>query len=140
MAINVYINFNGNCREAVEFYAQVFGTEKPKIMTYGETPPDPEYPLPEEAKNLIMHTRLIITGSTIMFSDVFPGNELILGNNITLAVVSNNIEEIKLLFNKLKDGGTVGMDLNETFFSKCYCSLTDRFGIEWQLSYDNGEF
>lgn len=140
MAINVYINFNGNCREAVEFYAQVFGTEKPKIMTYGETPPDPEYPLPEEAKNLIMHTRLIITGSTIMFSDVFPGNELILGNNITLAVVSNNIEEIKLLFNKLKDGGTVGMDLNETFFSKCYGSLTDRFGIEWQLSYDNGEF
>ena len=140
MAINVYINFNGNCREAVEFYAQVFGTEKPKIMTYGETPPDPEYPLPEEAKNLIMHTRFNITGSTIMFSDVFPGNELILGNNITLAVVSNNIEEIKLLFNKLKDGGTVGMDLNETFFSKCYGSLTDRFGIEWQLSYDNGEF
>ena len=36
MAINIYINFNGNCREAVEFYAQVFGTKAPKIMTYQE--------------------------------------------------------------------------------------------------------
>jgi PhnB protein len=140
MAINIYINFNGNCREAVEFYAQVFGTETPKIMTYGDTPPNPEYPLPEESKNLVMHTRLNIDGSTIMFSDIFPGNELILGNNISLTVVSKNIEEIKSVFNKLKDGGTVGMDLNETFFSKCYGTLTDRFGIEWQVSYDNGEY
>ena len=56
MAINIYMNFNGNCREAVEFYAQVFGTPEPKIMTYGDTPPDPEYPLPEEAKSSYAHT------------------------------------------------------------------------------------
>ena len=58
MAIEVYLNFKGNCREAVEYYAQVFKTEEPKIMTFGEMPPNEEYPLPEEAKNLIMHTRL----------------------------------------------------------------------------------
>jgi PhnB protein len=45
MSVDVYINFNGNCREAVEFYAKVFGTEKPQIMTFGEAPPNPEYPL-----------------------------------------------------------------------------------------------
>ena len=49
------------------------------------------------------------------------------------------MDEIKSLFNKLKDGGTVEMDLQETFWSKCYGSLTDKFGIIWQLSYDNGE-
>ena len=87
-----------------------------------------------------MHTRLNIDGSIIMFSDIFPGNELILGNNISLTVVSKNIEEIKLYFDKLKDGGNVGMELGETFFSKCYGTLTDKFGIEWQLSHDNGEY
>jgi PhnB protein len=139
VAVDVYLNFNGNCREAVEYYAQVFGTEKPQIMTFGETPPDPDYPLPEEAKNLVMHTRLNINGSNVMFSDVFPGMPFVVGNNISLAVVSKNLDEIKSFFNKLKDGGTVGMDLQETFWSKCYGNLTDKFGIEWQFNYDSGE-
>lgn len=139
MAVNVYINFSGNCREAVEFYAQVFGTERPQIMAFGDAPPNPEFPLTEEAKKLVMHTRLNINGSIVMFSDVFPGSPFVAGNNISLAVASKNIEEVKSLFNKLKDGGTVVMDIQETFWSKCYGSLTDKFGIEWQFSYDNGE-
>jgi len=139
MAINVYINFNGNCREVVEFYAQVFETEKPKIMTFGDTPPNPAFVLPEEAKELVMHALLNINGSSVMFSDVFPGSPFIAGNNISLVIGSKNMDEIKSLFNKLKDGGVVDMDLQETFWSKCYGSLTDKFGIMWQLSYDNGE-
>ena len=139
MAINAYINFNGNCREAVEFYSEIFGTEKPVIMTYGDTPPNPEYPLPEEVKKLVMHTRLNITGSTVMFSDAYPGYPFVPGNNINLAIVSKNISEIRSLSKKLKEGGTVAMDLQETFWSKCYGSLTDKFGIEWQVSYDDGE-
>ncbi|SFG11598.1 PhnB protein [Desulfotomaculum arcticum] len=139
MAVDVYINFNGNCREAVEFYTEVFGTEKPQIMTFGDTPPSPEFPLPEEAKNLVMHTRLNINGSTVMFSDVFPGRPFVAGNNISLTIISKNMDEIKSLFNKLQEGGTVDMELQETFWSKCYGSLTDKFGIPWQLSYDSGE-
>ncbi|MFI8494086.1 VOC family protein [Peribacillus butanolivorans] len=139
MSVDVYINFNGNCREAVEFYAQVFGTETPQIMTFGETPPNPEFPLPEEAKNLVMHTRLNIEGSNVMFSDVFPGMPFVEGNNISLAVVNKNMDEIKSIFNKLKEGGTVVMDLQETFWSKLYGQVTDRFGIIWQLNYDTGE-
>jgi uncharacterized glyoxalase superfamily protein PhnB len=44
---------------------------------------------------------------------------------------------IYTLFNKLKEGGTVNMDLQETFWSKCYGSVTDKFGIQWQLSHDS---
>jgi len=53
MAVSLFVNFNYNCREAVEFYAEVFGAEKPKVMTFGEMSPDPKFPLPEEAKNLL---------------------------------------------------------------------------------------
>ena len=139
MAVDVYINFNGNCREAVDFYAQVFGTEKPRIMTFGDTPPDPKFVLPEEAKKLVMHSQLNINGSNVMFSDVFPGMPFVVGNNISVSIVSKNMDEIKLLFSKLKEGGTVGMDLQETFWSKCYGNLTDKFGIPWQLSHDSGQ-
>lgn len=139
MSVDAYLNFNGNCREAVEFYAQVFETEPPHFMTFGEAPPNPEFTLPEEAKNLIMHTRLHITGSNVMFSDIFPGMPFIAGNNISLAVVSKNMEEITPYFSKLKEGGTVRMELQETFWSKCYGSLVDKYGIEWQFSFDSGE-
>ena len=138
MSVDVYLNFNGNCREAAEFYSDVFGTEKPQIMTFGETPPDPSFTLPEEAKNLVMHTRLNISGSNVMFSDIFPGMPFVHGNNVTLSIVTENLDEIKTWFNKLKEGGKVGMDLQETFWSKCYGNLTDKFGIEWQFNYGTG--
>lgn len=140
MGVDVYLNFNGNCREAVEYYAQVFGTEKPKLMSFRDVPPNPEYPLPEEAKNLIMHTRLNIFGSNVMFSDVFPGMPFVAGNNISLAVVIDDMETLQSTFNKLKEEGTVGMELQETFWSKCYGNLTDKFGVEWQFNLGIGDW
>lgn len=137
MAVEVYINFNGNCREAVEFYAQVFGTEKPHIFTFGDMPPNPEFALPKEAQNLVMHTRLNINGSNVMFSDVCPGMPYVPGNNISLTIVSKDMNEIISLFDKLKEGGTIGMKLQETLWSKCYGYVTDKFGTPWQLNYDS---
>jgi PhnB protein len=134
MSVDVYLNFNGNCREAVEYYANVFGREMPKVMTFGDQPPNPNFLLPEEAKNLVMHTRLDIAGSNVMFSDVFPGQPFVVGNNISLAFISNNQEEIQSAFHKLKEGGTVVMELQETFWSKSFGMVTDKFGIHWQLS------
>ncbi|MOA31557.1 hypothetical protein D3C78_1527200 [compost metagenome] len=140
MAVDVYMNFNGNCREAVEFYSQVFGIAEPRIMTFGETPPNPDYPLPEEAKNLVMHARLQITGSNVMFSDVFPGMPFVQGNNISLSIISESMEDIQAYFSRLKEGGKVEMELQETFWSKCYGSVIDKFGIHWQLNLGRGDF
>ncbi|WP_424765988.1 VOC family protein [Paenibacillus sp. sgz302251] len=139
MSIIAYLNFKGNCREAVEFYAEVFGTEKPSIMAFGDMPPNPEHPIPEEAKNWVMHAMLMINGSPLMFSDVFPGMPFAMGNNINLMVHSKDADEVKTWFNKLKEGGQVGMELQETFWSKLYGSVTDKFGIEWQVNLNNEE-
>ena len=135
MEVGVYINFNGNCREAVEFYTQGFEAEKQQIMTYGDAPPSPGFNLPEEAKNLIMNTQLNIKGHTLMFSDAPPGMPFVAGNNISLIILSKDLEEIQSLYNKLKEGGTIGMELQETFWSKCYGYVIDKFGIGWQLNY-----
>ncbi|GLB59903.1 VOC family protein [Cytobacillus sp. NCCP-133] len=137
MTVNAYLNFNGNTREAVEFYAEVFETGKPEIMSFGDSPPNPEYPLPEEAKDLVMHTRLNICGSNVMFSDTFPGMPATVGNNINLAVVINDLDDLQKYFTKLKEGGTVSMELQETFWSKAYGQLTDKFGINWMFSHES---
>ncbi|OPX42954.1 hypothetical protein CLHUN_30980 [Ruminiclostridium hungatei] len=134
MALQVYINFNGNCREAVEFYAEVFKAEKQKIMLMGDTPANPDFPIPEDAKKLVLHTFLDIKGGTVMFSDVMPGMDFKTGNNISLTVLSDDAEEVRSMFDKLSQGGTVQMELQETFWSKCYGFVIDRFGVGWQLS------
>jgi len=136
MAVEVYLNFNGNCRQAVEFYAEVFNTKITEMMTFGEVPQNPDYQMPEEAKDMIMHARLYIDGSRVMFSDTFPGSPFVEGNNVSLAFVNKDMDLIKSVYDKLKQDGTVVMELQETFWSKGYGSVKDKFGVEWQISHE----
>ena len=139
MALQLFVNFDGNCREAVTFYAKVFRTGAPKFMAYGEAPPDPDMVLDEKEKNLVMFTDLNILGSTVMFCDNPPGMPFVMGNNISLTVVTKDAEELKRLFHELSAGGEVGMELQETFWSNLYGMVTDKFGINWQFSHDSGK-
>jgi PhnB protein len=134
MAILAYINFNGNCREAVRFYAEAFGVPQQKIMAFGDMPPDPGFPLSEESKNLVMHTYLEIADSKVMFSDVPPGMPLTVGNNISLTVQLKDERELRRIWERLSEGGNVGMELGQTFWSKLYGFVTDKYGIGWQLN------
>ena len=137
MGIDLFINFKGNCREAVEFYAEVFNTEKPQIMCYGDIPPQPgeEFPQFEEVKDMVMQASLNINGSIVMFQDVLPDMALTIGDNINLTLNMKDMEEIKAIFSKLREGGMVHMELQETFWSKLYGSVIDKFGIPWQFNY-----
>lgn len=139
MSIIPYLIFNGNCREAIEYYAEVFQTETPEISTFGDMPEDPEFKVPEEAKKLVLHAELQIKDSKIMFSDTFPGMPFNIGNNINLTFISKYESEIKRVFTKLQEGGKVEMELQETFWSKLYGTLTDKFGVSWQLNLSSEE-
>ena len=143
MRFDIYLFFNGNCREAVSFYADVFKTDPPEISTYGDMPPDHEASpndfVTEESKDLVMHTSLYVNGNALMFSDVLPGMQHVVGNNFSITISSDNMDEIRTLFNRLKEGGSVEMDLQETFWSKAFGMLTDKFGVNWQITYDGGE-
>ena len=64
-------------------------------MTFGEMPADPNHPMSPEVKNMVLHARLNIAGTDVMFSDTPPGMmQLTVGNNVSLAVVSTNRDEI----------------------------------------------
>ncbi len=139
MSINPYLNFAGNCRQAMEYYAGVFGTEKPRIMTFGEMPGQPGFPMPEEMKSWVLHGEIEVSGTTIMVSDVPPNIPLTVGNNILLSGMTKDRQQIIDWWGKLREGGTIGMDLQETFWSKLYGDLTDKFGTHWLFNLDSGE-
>ncbi|WNY25563.1 VOC family protein [Methanolapillus millepedarum] len=138
MVLQAFINFNGNCREAVEFYAKTFGVEKQPMMTFGEMP-DPDFPMTEDVKKRILYTALNIDGHNLMFSDTMPGMPFVAGNNMSLTYSTKDKKKIEKLFNALKKDGKVAMELQETFWSGFYGMVTDKFGIQWQLSLDDGK-
>lgn len=84
-----------------------------------------------------MHAQLEIAGSRLMFSDNFPGRPFQQGNNFSLAYVSTDKAAIKDAFDKLKQGGKVELELQETSWSPYYGYLTDKYGIGWQFNYES---
>jgi PhnB protein len=139
MALDIFINFEGNCKQAVLFYAEAFRKDIPEFMTFADNPGDDYFPPTKETEDLIMYTSLNFDGVNIMFSDIPPGTGLIVGNNVSLTVVNEDMEEVKRLFNAMAAEGTVIMPLQETFWSKCYGYLSDKFGVHWQFSHSGSK-
>ena len=135
MQLELFINFDGNCREAVAFYAQVFQSEVKNLMTFGQAPPDPNYPLAEADRDKIMYADVQIGGITVMFMDMPSGSPLVVGNNINPTISMDRKEEVERIFNELKVGGEVYMELQQTFFSELYGMLKDKYGVIWHISH-----
>jgi len=138
--VNVYLNFDGNCEQAFTFYKSVFGGEFPYIGRFNEMPPQEGMPpLPAEMGNKIMHVSLQISNETsIMGSDT--GGEWAAsfkqGNNFSVSINADNKEEADKLFNGLSNGGTVTMPINKTFWGDYFGMFTDKFGINWMVSFN----
>jgi PhnB protein len=134
MQLELFINFNGNCREAVEFYAMVFKSSVNNLMTFGEAPPDlGGNSLPESDRNRIMYAGVPIGDMVVMFMDYPSGSEFIKGNNIIPTVNTEDKDEVTRIFNELKDGGKVYFELQKTFYSEWYGMVEDKYGVTWHI-------
>ena len=139
MQIQPYLSFNGNCQEAVEFYADVFGTDIPEIILFGDRLPEPEAVEQDRSDKVVIRADLESDDTRMRLSSAPPKKSPdIHKDKMTLVIFSDDLDEIKILYYKLKEGGTVEMELQETFWSKVYGSLVDKFGVVWQLNYDDG--
>ena len=131
--LNPYLNFDGNCEDAFNYYKKVFGGEFSNFsrMSYLTG----EY-IPEEDSNLIMHVSLPFNGDILMRSDI-PSSmktQFKSGNNNYISIESDSREEANRLFNELSDGGEVEMPMEEMFWSDYFGSFRDRFGIWWMIN------
>jgi PhnB protein len=134
-----YLVMNGNGQEAVKFYESALDAKLVSLQTFGDMPANPEFPTPPEAKNLVLNAQLKVGETDLMLSDNFPGSPYQIGSNVTIALIVNTVEKAKEVFGKLEDGGKVSMPLQETFWSPAYGNVTDKFGINWQVSTETSE-
>jgi PhnB protein len=124
---------DGNAKEAIQFYQKALDAQVLFSQSFGEMPENPEFPLPAEAKDLVSHATIKVGETEVMFSDNFPGTPHQSGNQVTLCLSTNDAEQARKFFDALQDGGQVGMPLQETFFSPAYGSVTDKFGVNFQI-------
>ncbi len=130
--INPYLLFDGNCREAMNFYKGCFGGEL-SLMTIGESPAAKD--TPPDQRNKIMHARLKSDGALIMAADGMGPGGTAPGGNISLSFTGSSEKEIDTVFSKLAAGGKVLHAPKDEFFGY-YGDLTDKYGVNWMLVYE----
>ncbi|GAB3258769.1 VOC family protein [Larkinella harenae] len=134
---NPYLNFNGNTEEAFNFYKSVFGGEFAMLLRFKDTPEADKVSAEEADK--IMHIALPLSKDTVlMATDALEsmGQKLVVGNNFSISISTDTKDEANRLFSALSDGGLVDMPLEDTFWGDYFGALTDRFGIQWMVSYN----
>ena len=137
--LNTYLNFDGNCREAFEFYRSVFGGEFDVMETFRNGPSD--MGVPQEEMDNIMHVSLPIGDSVLMGSDMPSGFGIThtAGNNFSISVSPDTKEESDRLFVALSEGGAVTMPMADMFWGSYFGSCTDKFGVNWQVNFEQPE-
>ncbi|MCG6197437.1 VOC family protein, partial [Anoxybacillus sp. LAT_38] len=106
-----YLVMDGNAKEAIQFYEKALDAKILFYQTFGEMPENPEFPLPEEAKDRVSHAMVRVGESDLMFSDTFPGQPHQSGSQVTICISTNDKEKSKRIYEALKQGGQVNMPL-----------------------------
>ena len=131
MKLNPYLNFNGNCRPAFEYYEKHLGGKILAMMNHAEVPAGtagrPEW------GSAILHARIALGDTVVMASDVPPDVQQPM-RSVYLSLSVDSPEEAERIFPLLSDGGEVCMPLQETFWAHRFAITRDRFGTLWMIN------
>jgi len=128
--LNPYISFNGNAREALEFYKSVFGGEL-ALNTFKEG----GMPHDSDEAEKIMHGMLEAdNGITFMASDTPSGMEYHDGARISISLSGDDEQELTGYFEKLSADGTIAEPLAKAPWGDSFGMFTDKFGVNWMVN------
>jgi PhnB protein len=139
--VNIYLTFDGNCEEAFTFYKSVFGGEFPMLGRFKDMPPDAGPPIAAEDAEKIMHVSLPISKETIIMGSDTGGEwatNYKQGNNFSIAITADSKTDADKFFAELSAGGQQTMAMESTFWGDYFGMLTDKFGINWMVSFNEG--
>ena len=128
MKLDTYVNFRGNCVEAIAYYAKHLGAKTGMMMTHAQAPDQSR--ISPEWRNAVLHARISIGDHELMAADI-PNAEPMRSAYLTLRMDSD--VEAERVFAALSDGGRVLMPIQDTFFASRFGQVQDRFGINWMI-------
>lgn len=133
MQVQPYLDFDGRCEEAAEFYKGAIGATVEMLIRNKESPEKPPPGmLPPDSENKVLHMSLRIGDTTVLASDGHCKGKPVFGG-FSLSLTVRDDTEAKRAFAALSKGGQVRMPLTKTFFSSSFGMLADRFGVGWMV-------
>ena len=138
MTINPWINFNGNCEEAFNFYKSIFGGEFTKVTRFKDLA-DPQFPVGDTEADKIMQITLPIgNGNILIGNDVpsFMGTVNEQENRSKIYLDGDTREEAEKLFNELSALGQVEGPMGDSPWGTYAGMFRDKYGIEWVIEYN----
>lgn len=136
--VSTYLNFDGSCAPAFEAYRAAFGTDyEGPVTRMRELHPAGAPPLPPEEAELVAHAALpILAGHVLHGTDVLrsQGQELRVGNNVTVHLETDDLAEAERLWDALAPGSTESTPLQPMPWGQHWGVLLDRFSVRWMLS------
>jgi PhnB protein len=128
--LNPYLNFEGNAREAMTFYRDVFGGEL-NLSTFGEFQATED---PAQADN-IMHGELTTAnGLNLMGADVMEGMDYRQGTNFSVSLSGDDESELRGYWDGLSEGATIVEPLVAAPWGDTFGMLLDRYGVSWLVN------
>ena len=125
--LNPYLTFDGNCAEAMDFYASVLGGT-PSVMTFRDSGMDADG---------IMHAALETPAGFHLFaSDAYPGmgEGFQRGNNLQISISGDEAGALRGYWDGLSEGGEAIIPLTAQTWGDLYGLLVDRFGVQWHVN------
>lgn len=131
--ITVYLSVAQNCEEVANYYAEVFGAEKPMIMRYSEMPAQDQEEMGDVDPDFIVHANVETFAGNLMLSESLPDENVQPNGAVTISVSHSDEALITRTFERLVKDGRVIMPLGHAFFSPLFGNLVDKYGYHWML-------
>ncbi len=130
MHVQPYLDFNGRCDEALEFYKKAIGAKVGMLMRFKDAPD--KSMISPGSENKVMHAQFQVGDTVVMASDGRNSGKPNF-QGIMLSISANTEAEADKIFNGLAEGGEVRMPLGKTFFSPRFGMVADKFGVGWMV-------
>jgi PhnB protein len=130
MRLNTFLNYGGNCEEALRFYERHLGGRISMMMRRAEQPEQPiKWPGWEKT---IQYAIMDIGETQLMASDVPPETFKPM-RSVYLTLTVDTPADAERIWKLLADGGEIYMPMEETFFATRFGQLRDTFGTSWMI-------
>lgn len=128
--LNPYLNFNGNARQALEFYQSVFGGNL-SISTFADFGSTDS---PDADK--VMHGMLeTAAGYTVMAADHSSDmGEYHPPSGFGISLSGDDADALRSHWEKLSTGGSTTMPMQKQAWGDEFGIVVDKFGITWLVN------
>lgn len=138
MIITPNFHFKGNCNKAIEFYKEIFDLKVLCLYKNEDANPS-DYTSSLDDLDQVYHAEVMLDGTRLMMCDTPDDTEQSYNHSMSLVITYDTADEVKKVYELMKENATILSPLQSTTYSSCFVSLIDKFDMRWEFMTEQTE-